>query len=110
MSVAARNVKLVIAHRAGLLQEKNVTVLDFTTASDLRLRSRGLPTIDVVQLHNELWRITRSTGEVLGYIERFVDRGEFRFRAKRMIVRQNRFVPIGEFWSMDDALDCFRVG
>ena len=87
-----------------------MTVLDFTTPTDLRLRSRGLPTIDAVQLHTELWRITRSTGEVLGYIERFVDRGENRFRAKRMIVRQSRFVPIGEFWSMNDALDCFRMG
>jgi len=27
-----------------------------------------------------------------------------------MIVRQQRFVAVGEFWSMDDALDCFRVG
>lgn len=87
-----------------------MTVLDFTSPSDLRLRSRGVPTIDVVQLHNDLWRITRSSGEVVGYVERFVDRGDFRYRAKRMIVRQKRFVAIGEFWSMDDALDCFRIG
>ncbi|MGV8884751.1 MAG: hypothetical protein ACOH1T_04075 [Microbacteriaceae bacterium] len=64
--------------------------------------------VAVTALHDELWRITRTTGEVLGYIERFVERGEHRFRAKRMLVRQQRFVGIGDFWRMDDALDCFR--
>jgi len=62
----------------------------------------------VIQLNEELWRITRESGEVLGYIDRFIERGDYRYRAKRMIVRQNRFVGIGEFWRMDDALDCFR--
>jgi hypothetical protein len=65
------------------------------------------PGITLVQLHNELWRVTRSTGEVLGYIERFTEAQGERFRAKRMLVQQRRFVVTGEFWSIDDALDCF---
>lgn len=66
------------------------------------------PGITLVQLHNELWRVTRSTGEVLGYIERFAERQGERFRAKRMLVQQRRFVVTGEFWSIDEAIDCFR--
>jgi hypothetical protein len=80
-----------------------VTILDF--ASTTRSTFGG---ITVIQLHDDLWRITRPDGEVLGYLERFEERGMHRFRAKRMIVRQKRFVPIGEFWTMDDALDLFR--
>jgi len=65
------------------------------------------PGITLVQLHNELWRVTRSTGEVLGYIERFVEsRGE-RFRSKRMLVQQRRFIVTGEFWSINEAIDSF---
>jgi hypothetical protein len=59
-------------------------------------------------LHDDLWRITRDDGEVLGYVERAVSQAGSRFTAKRMVQRQRRFLPIGEFWSMDDALECFR--
>ena len=93
-----------IPDRPVVIQEHLVTILDFASTT-----RTTLPGIAVIQLHDDLWRVTRSTGEVLGYIERFVDRGDFRYRAKRMIVRQQRFVAIGEFWRMDDALDCFRT-
>lgn len=65
------------------------------------------PGITLVQLHDELWRVTRPAGEVLGYVERFVTDDGARFRAKRLLVRQRRFVAIGEFWAMADAIDCF---
>ncbi|MBG6107161.1 hypothetical protein [Frigoribacterium sp. CG_9.8] len=65
------------------------------------------PGLNLVQLHNELWRVTRPCGEVLGYIERFAVHAGVRFRAKRFIARQRRFVEVGEFWRMDDAVDCF---
>jgi hypothetical protein len=65
------------------------------------------PGVTLVQLHNELWRVTRSTGEVLGYIERFSEAQGERFRAKRLLVRQRRFIVIGEFWGINDAIDCF---
>ena len=82
-----------------------MTILDFATTT--RTSTGG---VTVIQLHDDLWRITRPSGEVLGYLERFIERGEFKFRAKRMLVRQQRFVAIGEFWRMNDALDCFRIG
>ena len=68
------------------------------------------PGLALVQLHDALWRVTRPDGEVLGYIEQLVERDGLRYRAKRLIVRQRRFVSIGEFWRMDDAVDCFRFG
>jgi hypothetical protein len=65
------------------------------------------PGITLVRLHNELWRVTRATGDVLGYIERFTEEQGERFRAKRLLVQQRRFVVTGEFWGIDDAIDCF---
>lgn len=65
------------------------------------------PGLQLVQLHDALWRVTRPSGDVLGYVEQFPVRAGVRFRAKRFIARQRRFVEMGEFWSMDDAVDCF---
>ena len=67
------------------------------------------PGISLVQLHEELWRVTRPHGDMLGYIEQFRVRDGLRYRAKRFLPRQRRFWVMGEFWSMDDALDCFRT-
>jgi hypothetical protein len=109
MSVVASTVSVslitaALHSRAGRQREHTVTILDFATTTSA---VRGL---DAVQLHDALWRVTRPDGEVAGYIERFTESRGIRFRAKRMIVRQQRFVSVGEFWSMDDALQCFRVG
>ncbi|MCU1542951.1 MAG: hypothetical protein JWM50_816 [Microbacteriaceae bacterium] len=80
-----------------------MTILDFASATSSASGVKA-PRIHAVQLHDELWRVTRPDGEVVGYIERFAESRGIRFRAKRLIVRQQRFVAIGEFWSMDDAL------
>jgi hypothetical protein len=62
----------------------------------------------LIELGDALWRVTRPDGEVLGYVESFEAQGGTRYRAKRMLVRQQRFIPVGEFWLMGDAVDCFR--
>lgn len=64
--------------------------------------------LHLVQVHDDLARVTRAGGEVVGYVERFDDPQGDRYRAKRFLPRQRRFVEIGEFWSRDDATDCFR--
>lgn len=79
-----------------------MTVLDFVGASALR---EGVATI---QLNDDLWRVTRPAGEVLGYVERLSTPAGHRFVAKRMLPRQRRFLAVGEFWTLDDAMDCFR--
>jgi hypothetical protein len=80
-----------------------MTTLSF--AGDLTSTRLG---ITITQLHDELWRVTRPDGEVLGYLERFPVRDGLRYRAKRLIARQRRFIVMGEFWSVDDAIECFR--
>jgi len=80
-----------------------VTILDFT-APGTSIRD-GVATI---QLHDDLWRITRAAGEVVGYVQRIDSSAGHKFVAKRMLPRQRRFLAIGEFWSLDDAMECFR--
>ncbi|MCU1583957.1 MAG: hypothetical protein JWM49_513 [Microbacteriaceae bacterium] len=85
-----------------------LTFTDTSPAAPGQLRpAQHHPGLTLVQLNDELWRVTRPTGEVLGYLEQFRVRAGLRYRAKRFIVRQNRFIEVGEFWSMDDAIDCF---
>lgn len=79
-----------------------MTTLAF--AGDLPLVRPG---ITLVRVHDQLWRVTRPDGEVLGYVEQFGVAGGLRFRAKRFMSSRGRFLPMGEFWSIDDAIDCF---
>ena len=79
-----------------------MTTLDFAPTAP---HTRGVATI---QLNDDLWRVTRASGEVLGYVERIATAAGHRFVAKRMLQRQRRFLPVGEFWSADDAMECFR--
>lgn len=79
-----------------------MTVLDFAPPASI---VRGVASI---QLNDDLWRVTRPSGEVLGYVERISTAAGHRFVAKRMLQRQRRFLPIGEFWTEDDAMECFR--
>lgn len=65
----------------------------------------GRSEITMVQLNDSLWRLTRPDGEVFGYIESFIEPRGLRFRAKRLNILRQRFVVLGEFWSMKDAID-----
>lgn len=87
-----------------------MTTLDFvgSKSSLVSVASVNRFGIALVQLHDELWRVTRRTGEVLGYIEAYGDSGTTRFRAKRMFSSRRPSMPLGEFWTIDDAIDCFR--
>lgn len=66
--------------------------------------------ITLIPLHDGLWRVTRPDGEVLGYVETLEGGDGQRFRAKRISMRLRRFVNIGEFWAMHDAVECFANG
>ena len=79
-----------------------MTILDFAPATGFK---SGVAT---VQLHEDLWRVTRADGEVLGYVERSVSPAGARYLAKRMLQCQRRFLPIGEFWEFEAAMECFR--
>jgi hypothetical protein len=79
-----------------------MTSLAFAPSTEIR---GGVAT---VQLHDDLWRITRPDGEVLGYVERNAGPSGQKYLAKRMLQRQRRFLPIGEFWDFGAAMECFR--
>ena len=95
-----------------------MTTFDFAGSSVLEMPgdravvsgSRTRRGINLVQLHGDLWRVTRGDGDVLGYVEGFDEPRGRRFRSKRLIPLQKRFVALGEFWSFDDAVDCLRFG
>jgi hypothetical protein len=60
------------------------------------------------QVNDRLWRVTRATGEMLGYVESFESPAGDRYRAKRYLLRARRFDVLGEFWRIDDATDALR--
>lgn len=59
------------------------------------------------QLNATLWRITRQSGEVLGYVEH---RGDVRepYRAKRMLPDRRSFLGFGDFDDLDEAIEVLR--
>lgn len=66
----------------------------------------------LTQLHDALWRVTRSNGSVVGYIE-LVEHDEQRqspdsYRAKRLAPSLRSFIHLGDFWQLQDAIDCLR--
>jgi hypothetical protein len=82
-----------------------LTVVEPTSNASATLVRRG---VVLARLRDNLWRVTRPAGEVLGYVESFPTAAGQRYRAKRLIARQSRFIIDGEFWSMADAIECLR--
>jgi hypothetical protein len=80
-------------------------LLELPAPLPLRATPRGL---DIVPRRGALWRVARSDGLVLGYVERVDDDGGARYRSKRMIGRAAGFTVIGDFGAADDAVDALR--
>lgn len=75
-----------------------------TTVTPTGARART----ETVPVGDSLWRVIRTGGDLLGYIDRIATSDGDRFRVRRMLTTQRRFIAVGEFWQFDDALDCFR--
>ena len=80
-------------------------LLELPAPLPLHVTPRGL---DIVPRRGALWRVARSDGLVLGYVERVDDDGGARYRSKRMIGRAAGFTVIGDFGAADDAVDALR--
>jgi len=80
-------------------------LLEHPVPLPLRVTPRGL---DIVPRRGALWRVARSDGLVLGYVERVDNEGAARYRSKRMRRRAAGFTVIGDFGSADDAVDALR--
>ncbi len=66
------------------------------------------PGVTVLALHGRMWRATRPDGAVLGYVEIVRTAEGERFFSKRLRPRAQGFLPVGEFWTADDAIDSLR--
>lgn len=80
-------------------------LLELPAPLPLRVTPRGL---HIVPRRGALWRVARSDGLVLGYVERVDDEGGARYRSKRMVGRAAGFTVIGDFGAADDAVDALR--
>ncbi|GGA76146.1 hypothetical protein GCM10011490_28680 [Pseudoclavibacter endophyticus] len=59
------------------------------------------------QLNATLWRITRQSGEVLGYVEHLGEVGH-PYRAKRMLPDRRGFMGFGDFDDLGEAVEALR--
>jgi hypothetical protein len=66
-----------------------------------RAAPRGL---DIVPRRGALWRVARTDGLVLGYVERVDDH----YVSKRLVGRASQFQVIGDFGAPDDAVESLR--
>ncbi|MEP6842949.1 MAG: hypothetical protein ABJA11_05475 [Pseudolysinimonas sp.] len=64
--------------------------------------------VTVLALHGRLWRATRTDGAVLGYVEVLDTAQGERFLSKRLRPRAQGFLPVGEFWTADEAIESLR--
>lgn len=80
-------------------------LLELPAPLPLRATPRGL---DIVPRRGALWRVARTDGLVLGYVERVDDDGGARYRSKRMIGRAAGFTVLGDFGAADDAVEALR--
>jgi hypothetical protein len=80
-------------------------LLDRPAPLPLRVAPRGL---EIVPRRGALWRVARTDGLVLGYIERVDDVGGAHYRSKRMVGRADGFAVVGDFGVADDAVESLR--
>jgi hypothetical protein len=108
MSVADPSLIMFTTHGPATDQEEFMTTLSVVDTTRSASATLVRPGIAITRLHNNLWRITRPAGDVLGYVESFPTAAGERYRAKRLVARQGRFLVDGEFWSMNDAVECLH--
>jgi hypothetical protein len=77
------------------------------TALPALARPASFRGVTLVPVKDGLWRVTASSGNVLGHIERRQDGDGDRFSARRLVAA-TRALEMGVFCRIDDAADCFR--
>ena len=77
------------------------------TALPTLTRPTSFRGVTLVPVKESLWRVTDSSGAVLGHIEQRTDADGDRFAARRLVAAV-RSMELGVFWRIDDAADCFR--
>jgi hypothetical protein len=54
----------------------------------------------------ELWRIVERDGRVIGHLQAVQAGADTRYRARMFHAPSRAFRDLGEFWSVDDAVEC----
>jgi hypothetical protein len=62
----------------------------------------------ILDVRDDLSRVTRANGEIVGYVDRIDVAGDTAYRARRYVATERRFVELPSVWSADDALDTLR--
>lgn len=101
MSIITSNARTTVAHSS--TREAVASVSEATAYLPARFG------IAMTQVSPSLWRVSRAAGGLIGHIERLHGDDGDRFVAKRLLPRGPRYLSLGEYWSIDDAIDCFRV-
>jgi hypothetical protein len=55
-----------------------------------------------------LWRVIDRSGRVIGHLQALAEGASVRYRARRFHAASRGFRELGEFWSIEDAIDCLR--
>lgn len=55
------------------------------------------------------WRVVTRNGVVAGHVEASGDGPARRFRARRFHAATRAFRDVGEFWSVEEAVECLRL-
>ncbi|PPF20636.1 hypothetical protein [Rathayibacter sp. AY1A7] len=69
--------------------------------------TRTPPTL--TRVNAGLWRVSTGSGAVVGHIELVEDPLGERYRARLLRAGMPAGAELGEFWSVDDAIEVFRV-
>ncbi|QWS32347.1 hypothetical protein AABM26_07035 [Curtobacterium aetherium] len=69
-------------------------------------RSRG--DLRILDVRDDLSRVTRANGEIVGYVDRVDVAGGTAYRARRYVAAERRFVELPNVWDADDAVDTLR--
>lgn len=67
----------------------------------------GIP-VRLTDAAPSLWRVIDRGGRVIGHLQALTQAGGIRYRARRFHTASRAFLDLGEFWSVDDAIDCLR--
>jgi hypothetical protein len=79
-----------------LLQNSLSALPPLTRASNVQLVAAGAL----------LWRIVDRSGRVIGHLQAMREGSDIRYRARRFHAQSRAFRDLGEFWSIDDAVEC----
>jgi len=80
----------------------------FTRRSPTPSRLRSGNELRLAPIGDGRWRVLGPNGLITGHIDARAALSGVRYRARRYHAPSRAFVDLGEFWSIDDAIDCLR--